>query len=302
MRSKNVSVQIDLGHVRGAAERLRKRLEKPLIAVVKNDAYGLGAPEVTNVLSDLVDDFAFFSIEEAQTAKRSGLILGPPSLDREAYLRLNCRPVVTSETSAKTLRGLGGAVFINSNMNGLGAPPQEAHKLVSISGATEVMTHTESIEGVQTLLRSLPEGFRGTAHAAGTALLHRKDAVLDAVRPGLALYQGAMKVWTRLHAVKEVADGTVGYKRQHVERVGIVLAGYGAGLRPGPIVINGRIQRILECGMNTSFVSVSQLDKPEDEVVLLGDQITETMIAQEFGIREQEVLSLYSSLGYRSYI
>jgi alanine racemase len=68
------------------------------------------------------------------------------------------------------------------------------------------------------------------------------------------------------------------------------------------VLINGRPQRLLEVGMNTSFVSVDAGDKPGDEVVLLGDGLSEATLAAHFGCREHEVLCRYTSMGPRQYV
>ena len=62
---------------------------------------------------------------------------------------------------------------------------------------------------------------------------------------------------------------------------GVILAGYSHGLRPGPCLVNGRRTRIIEAGMQSAFVEVCGQEKVGDEVVLLGDQLTEAEIAAE---------------------
>src|SRR5262245_61553502 len=46
-------VQIDLSRVRDAAQAIAHRTEVPVIAVIKADAYGLGAREVANALREV---------------------------------------------------------------------------------------------------------------------------------------------------------------------------------------------------------------------------------------------------------
>jgi alanine racemase len=54
--------------------------------------------------------------------------------------------------------------------------------------------------------------------------------------------------------------------------------------------------------MNSSFVSVEPSDRVGDEVVLLGDGLTEALLAQHLDCREHEVLCRYCSMGARSYV
>ncbi|MCK4343518.1 MAG: hypothetical protein KAY37_17530, partial [Phycisphaerae bacterium] len=113
--------------------------------------------------------------------------------------------------------------------------------------------------------------------------------------------QGAVRVSTRLQSVRGT-KGPVGYTGFTCPRVGIILAGYCNFLQPGPVLINGRRQNLLEVGMNTSFVTVDPRDKPGDEVVLLGDGLTETELSNHFGTREHEILCRYTAMGSRHYV
>jgi len=121
------------------------------------------------------------------------------------------------------------------------------------------------------------------------------------VRPGLALYRGAVRVTARLQAVRDTS-GPIGYTGFRWPRVGIILAGYSNLLQPAPVLINGRRQMLLEVGMNTCFVSVHPTDKPGDEVVLLGDGLTEATLADHLQVREHEILCRYTAMGPRQHV
>ena len=76
-RSRHVSVRIDLARVRANAQDVKRRVGTgvAVIAVVKADAYGLGAARVADALADVVDEFCVFSLDEAAEAdllKRTG--------------------------------------------------------------------------------------------------------------------------------------------------------------------------------------------------------------------------------------
>ena len=137
-------------------------------------------------------------------------------------------------------------------------------------------------------------------HAAATSLLDCPEAWLDAVRPGVGLYLGALRVSCQLACARD-CTGPIGSTRFAAPRVGVILAGYSNHLQPGPALVNGRPQRILEVGMNTSYVSIDPADKEGDEVVLLGDGLTETALAEHFAVRPHEILCRYSSIGVREY-
>jgi alanine racemase len=96
-------------------------------------------------------------------------------------------------------------------------------------------------------------------------------------------------------------SGSVGYGGFECSRIGVILCGYSNRVAPAPVVINGRRQRILETGMNTSFVSVDSGDKVGDEVVLLGDKLDEEELASALHVRPHEILCRYTSMGARRY-
>jgi alanine racemase len=137
-------------------------------------------------------------------------------------------------------------------------------------------------------------------HAAATSLLDDAQTWLGAVRPGLALYRGAVRVTTKLLEVRQ-ATRPIGYGGVPAKRVGVVLVGYANGLRPAPVMINGRRQEILEVGMNSAFVSVDETDGVGEEVVLLGDGLSEAVLGERLAARGQEVLCRYCELGSRRY-
>ena len=68
-------VSVDLGAVRHNIEEARKNIREDtkIMAVVKADAYGHGAVEVSHALSDLVDAYGVAMAEEALELRRSGI-------------------------------------------------------------------------------------------------------------------------------------------------------------------------------------------------------------------------------------
>jgi alanine racemase len=140
-------------------------------------------------------------------------------------------------------------------------------------------------------------------HAAATALLDEPAAYLDAVRPGLALYRGAVRASARLVEAHR-STGPVGYTGWHSEtgHHGVIIAGYSNHLRPGPVVMNGRRQRITEIGMQSAYVTLHPDDRPGDEVVLLGDGLTEDDLAPVWGATPHQVLLTLASMGERTFV
>lgn len=299
MRSQHVTVSVGLDQIRHSAERIAARTRVDLIAVIKADGYGLGAERVADALAPVVREFAYFSIEEAATVRKPGVVLGPPTARPDEYLALRLRPAISSAADAARLRGIPALLCVDTGMQRFGCDPQDVSRIVAGAAIDEAFTHTTRLDGAERL-RSACAGYVSRLHAAASALLDTPAAWLDAVRPGMALYDGALRVTTALAGVRDVR-GPVGYTRFDAPRVGVILAGYANGLRPAPVVINGRRQRILECGMNTSFVSVDPRDRNGDEVVLVGNELSEHELAAHFETRPHEILCRYASAGVRTY-
>jgi len=301
MRSPHVSVTVNLDRVRENAERIRAQTGVPLIAVIKADAYGLGAAAVADALAGVADEFAYFYLDEAGPVGRPGIALCPPTAGPEAYRAARVRPEIATREDAARFRGIPVMVNVDTGMQRFGCRPEEALEIASAAGSSELYTHASSLESVERLAAACAaERGRLRLHAAATSLLAEPRAWLDAVRPGYALYAGALRVTARLVAVNRL-NGRAGYTGFECERAGIILAGYSNRLARAPVWLNGRRQRVLEAGMNTAFVSIDAGDRVGDEVVLLGGELGEPEVAAELGVRPHEVLCRYASMGPRNY-
>jgi alanine racemase len=281
MRSNHVQVTVDLDRIRASAEEIRSRTGVALIAVIKADAYGMGAERVADALVSTVDAFAYFSIDAA------------------AHRELGLLPTVASRADAMRLRGTPLLLSVDTGMQRFGCAAEEATDILKRGDFRQAFTHAAGPDGAAQLADCCG-GRVEMLHAAATSLLDHAPSRLDAVRPGLALYRGALSVTTEL-AVAHDTSGPIGYTRFVAPRVGVVLAGYSNGLRPGPALVNGRRQRLLEVGMNTSFVSIEAEDRQGDPVVLLGGELAEAELADHFGTREHEILCRYAAMGPREY-
>lgn len=249
-----------------------------LFAVVKANAYGHGLEGVTAALAGAgCTAFAVATLEEACTVRLHApgaaiLILGytPPQKAR-LLSELSLTQTVFSARYAKALdaeAGAAGRVIavhfkIDGGMTRLGFPPEGA-KAVRDAVAecpmllpTGIYTHFpnpedagatgETLTRFRTLCGSLAAcGLRLPRHAAASgALLLREDAVLDAVRPGLALYgvppvpcnlplTPALTLTAPIVQIHEVPAGTpVGYGGAFVterkSKIGTLPLGYGDG-------------------------------------------------------------------------
>lgn len=306
MQSAHVQVTIDLGPVRENVASIAGRCGVDVIAVVKADGYGLGARRIAETIADLVAGFCVFSLNEAITANlwevahKPTLSLGP-SVDVEAgdLIAAGVRPSVWTVEEARRLRGARPVLCVDTGMQRFACPPGNVGAVISAGEIDEAFTHAARIEHAR-LLSSSMGGRELRLHAAASSLLDEPAARLDAVRPGLAIYRGAARVSCRLAEVHNGA-GPAGYTGFIADRFGIILCGYSQGLRRGPCVVNGRRTRVLEVGMQSAFVEIGPGDRGGDEVVLLGEGLTEVEIGRVWECSEQQVLTILTGAGIRSF-
>ena len=96
--------------------------------------------------------------------------------------------------------------------------------------------------------------------------------------------------------------GPAGYTGFTAPRHGVILAGYAHGLRPGACLVNGRTSRVLEVGMQSAFVECAPTDRVGDEVVLLGDSLTEDAVGGSWGTTPQLAMLTLARSGQRHYV
>jgi alanine racemase len=193
---------------------------------------------------------------------------------------------------------------VDTGMQRFACPPDEVRRALDAGRCTEAFTHATRIESVRRLVELLGERRRDLRlHAAGTALLGIAEARLDAVRPGLALYRGAAHVSAPLAEVHKTV-GPVGYTgfTPSTGRHGVILAGYSHGVRRGPCVVGGRPSHVMEVGMQSSYVECSPHDRAGDQVVLLGEGLTEDAVALAWRTTAQLVLVQLCGAGEREYV
>ncbi len=291
--SFKVQLMLDLDRVRENARSIRARTGVPVIAVVKADAYGLGAVRVMKALTDVVDGFYFFDLDEACSLgvprfEGKRLIGLHGSKDPARWIRAAVQPVVWTLEQAQRLREARPVLCVDTGQQRFACPIEQAQAVIAAGGIDEVLTHAVRPEQA----RQLRDAFAGSGiklHAAGSALLSCPEAWLDAVRPGLALYDGAVQITAQLLEVHR-STGPAGYSGFEVPCFGVIGMGYAQGLRPGPCWVAGQAGRVIEVGMQTAFVEMSPSADPEKTVELLGPHIRQADVARAWGCCEQEVL------------
>src|SRR5438105_11115181 len=130
--SPDVSVSIDLGRVRQNADEIRRGTGVPVIAVIKADAYGLGADRIAPALANLVDGFCVFRANEAleyELWERTGkytIAIGPPHWSNaEEYLAAHVRPAVWTEQQARALRAARPILSVDTGQQRFACPVRD---------------------------------------------------------------------------------------------------------------------------------------------------------------------------------
>jgi alanine racemase len=314
-------VQVDLSRIRANATAIAAHTGVPLLAVVKADAYGLGARAVAEALTDLGDRLAGFYVFDAAEAvdadlfRRTGrrtVALHGGSPDADDYRANRINPVVWTVDRATALRSARPVLSLDTGQQRFACPATTATDVRLAGDCHEAMTHATRPDQADQL-RQFTQDWRPRPllHAAGSSLLDTPAARFDAVRPGLALFQGAVRITAPLIEVRD-AVGPAGYTGFCVQRFGVIRAGYGNGLKPGPCRVGGRPSRVLEVGMQSAFVEIGPSDRVGDDVVLLGSdtdatnpdelsRVTERAVALAWGTSPQEVLVRLTAGGSREY-
>ena len=197
---------------------------KPVIAVVKNNAYGLGLETAGPLLDGMagVSHLAVVRVEEAFALRTAGvrktiLLMGPASEDEMlALMPLNVILSIDRERSADVLARVAQRarqvvrvhLYVDTGMHRMGEPVDSALASASalsraqgvrIDGAFTELTEDPDFDRQQAVrLRGLQTAARERGvtipllHAASSdAVMHQTaETFLDAVRPGLALYGG----------------------------------------------------------------------------------------------------------------
>jgi alanine racemase len=196
---------------------------RPIFAVVKNNAYGLGLETAGPILAALpeVSLLAVVRAHEALSLRKAGvrkpiLLMGPATEDEllelvpqdvvQAPYR-DAAPTILGRVAQRTGRPVRVHLYIDTGMHRMGMPVDQAvawaeslaRAGVRIEGAFTELTEDADFDRQQaTRLRELQAALKARGltlplvHAASSdAVMHQTtDTFLDAVRPGLALYGG----------------------------------------------------------------------------------------------------------------
>ena len=338
-----------------------------VFGVLKADAYGHGAPAVARTLERSgIDGFCVALLEEAVELREAGIgapILVMGGYNGQAWGEVLARGVTPVIYDAAQAEGLArevrlaethssapvGVHFkIDTGMGRLGCELAELPKMLArLAARPEIridglMTHLagaddEMLESVTLQLERFQQATQAARalgvvpdirHAANSAALFRcREARLDWVRPGIALFGVAprfgekvdlrpvMSIRTEIVALRHVAPGdAVGYgwtwRAPRASLIATIPMGYADGLsrqlsNRGTVLVAGKRAPIVgTVSMDLTMIDVT--DHPgvaiRDEVIVLGPQqgnlgrdvITATEIAAHAGTIPWDVLTSVS--------
>ena len=214
-------VEVRPDHLRHNVQEIATRVaSRPILAVIKNNGYGLGIANAGRALEplDTIAGLAVVKLNEAVALREAGvrkpvLLMGPfDERDLEEAVSRDIMPMVYTpigdaldQVSAKLRKQIPIHVCLDTGMGRVGAPFRDAAALIrDLAGRSSVR-----IEGMQTTLSEDEEFDReqvsrlrsvarslaqdgidvGRLHAASSfALFQNADAFLDMVRPGMAVF------------------------------------------------------------------------------------------------------------------
>ena len=246
---KTLSV-IDLSAIERNALKVREMIGNRFFwAVVKADAYGHGAVEVSRRIESIADGFCVAIVDEGVQLRVCGitkpiLVFAPP-LDREDAERIrqyNLIATVTDVQSAHLAKGCLYHVAVNTGMNrygSFGEGLEETLENADKNGLIGAYSHIYCAEKEGECERQLAyfkqalrvigaraEGAESGVQAhlsASGGILRGGDYLLDGVRCGIMLYgyvpkgfkaEGitpALKVYARRACTTEFTGGGIGY-------------------------------------------------------------------------------------------
>jgi alanine racemase len=334
--------------------------KRPVIAVVKADAYGHGAVEVSKrLLSEGVSALAVAFSGEGRALREQGIsakiIVLFDRTEISDYFEYGLTPVIqdlkTADEFSKEARRRGVRISVHlkvdTGMGRIGIRPEHAvaaaleiseKEGIEIEGLmshfSEADLSDRSYAGIQLKLFndirkdiSQKIGRTITAHMGNSAaVLSLKEALFDAVRPGIILYGCSpfagedfgclplMRIKTKVLAVRCLPAGCpVSYGRTFVteraSKIAVLPVGYADGYdrlfsNNAEVIIRGvRAPVVGRVCMDVTMADVTSIEgvSEGDEVVLLGRQGNENITAEELASRIRTIpYDIVTSLGSRS--
>ncbi len=314
-------------------KRIYAYTQKPIIAVVKADAYGVGAIYVSSILEgfDEVSAFAVACVEEGIELRRAGikkkiLVLGGVLKgEAKAFLEYNLTPVVSHREHLEALEGLNIPIQVkyDTGMGRLGF----LEELVEDERVEGILSHLSSpldrdfsmlqIERFEKIVKRYSN--LKYIHMESSAGVVYRIPFTTHIRVGLALYgekpmqdypielRRALELKARIISIKDLPAGfPISYSRTYITekptRVGVVAFGYADGLMKSLsnkafLYYNGRPIKILgNITMDMTMVDLTGTEaKVGDWVEIVGENQSFTDLAKLAGTIPYELMTNLSS-------
>jgi alanine racemase len=337
--------------------------KRPVIAVVKADAYGHGSAEISRrLLDEGVTYLAVAFSGEARVLRDAGIdakiIVLFDKTDIPEYFDYHLIPVIQdiktarafSKEAAKRRTRIPVHIKIDTGMGRIGFNPEmavsDAIRISMMEGIDieGLMSHfseadlqdrsfaVHQLEIFSEIKRNIVKktGRPVLSHIANSAaVLSFKEALLDAVRPGLLLYgcspfeeRGGesfgllplMRVKTRILAVRNLSPfSPVSYGRTFItkrkSRIAVIPIGYADGYsrlfsNNAEVLVRGKRAPVVgRVCMDLTMIDVTDIKgaSEDDEVVILGGQEDEFITAGELASKIQTIpYDIITSLGSRA--
>lgn len=265
---KTVSV-IDLRAITANAEKIKRLADgAQFYAVVKADAYGHGAEEVSRAIEAVADGFCVAIIEEGIALRVAGItkpvLVFTPPLDSYDVLRAREYGLTVTVNSPETARLCAGVpchIKVNTGMNRMGCDIVGLPEIVRLLTPEQICgvyshlyaPHDNIASAAQLAVFERAARFVKTVKPAAIAHLSASGGILrggrylfDGVRAGILLYgyapygfsadvQPALKVYARKAQTTRFLGGGIGYNRadRRYDKLGVYRCGYADGFFRG---------------------------------------------------------------------
>lgn len=129
--------EVNLNKLNNNIQRIKSKSHKKIMAVVKGNAYGLGADRITEFLEDKVDYFAVATVEESKKIKTSNEILILTPIIYEEDLQHTGDNIIFTVDNKEILRKINKYrktkihIYVDMGMNRFGVKPYELNNLVN---------------------------------------------------------------------------------------------------------------------------------------------------------------------------
>ncbi|WP_333784983.1 alanine racemase [Thermocrinis sp.] len=323
-------LSIDSKAIEFNVKSLSQFSQKPIIAVVKSDAYGVGVRHIAKILEGIkeVEFFAVACVEEGVELRKLGikkpiLVLGGVLKGEEkAIEEYFLRPVVSHFEHLKALEGVNVPIHVkyDTGMGRLGfleeiiEDPRVEGVLSHLSSPAEEEFSKKQIERFEKIVRYYRYRNIKYIHLESSAGVIYKVPYTTHIRVGLAIYgekplanypiqlAQALSLKARLTSVKKLPRGyPISYSRTYtLERdalVGVVAFGYADGLmkslsNKGKLYYKGKPLNIIgNITMDMTMVDLTGTDaKVGDWVEIVGENQSFTDLAKTAGTIPYEIM------------